>query len=149
METKGKIWTLLSNSLMKNIFLSQWTPKTHRSGTHVKAKLAINIKKKKNESPFIRDVFPGSRMPDPDFHQTRIPDAKWARKERADKFYVYINLYKFDWSTKEKNVGQFSGILKKAIPDPEVNRHQNPDPQHCFYPWRNKKNNTIPRDLSA
>ncbi len=33
----------------------------------------------------IRDVYPGSRIPDPDFYPSRIPDPKTATKERGEK----------------------------------------------------------------
>jgi hypothetical protein len=50
----------------------------------------------------IRDVYPGSRIPDPDFYPSRIPDPKTATKERGEKkfdviqvpFYVATNFTK-------------------------------------------------------
>jgi hypothetical protein len=38
----------------------------------------------------IRDVYPGSRIPDPDFAhpESRIPDSKTAIKERGEKKFV-------------------------------------------------------------
>ncbi len=55
----------------------------------------------------IRDVYPGSQIPDPDFYpsripdlESRIPDPKTGRKERGEKkfvvkhFYVATNFYK-------------------------------------------------------
>jgi hypothetical protein len=48
----------------------------------------------------IRDVYPGSRFPDPEFYPSRIPDPKSATIERGEKksdvilFYVATNLTK-------------------------------------------------------
>jgi hypothetical protein len=48
----------------------------------------------------IRDVYPGSRIPNPDFYPSRIPDPKTAIKERGGKklfvipFFVAINFTK-------------------------------------------------------
>jgi hypothetical protein len=48
----------------------------------------------------IRDVYPGSRIPDPDFYPSRIPDPgsripdpKTATKERGEKKLVVIPFY--------------------------------------------------------
>jgi hypothetical protein len=48
----------------------------------------------------IRDVYPGSRIPDPDFYPSRIPDpgswipdSKTATKERGEKKLVVIPFY--------------------------------------------------------
>jgi hypothetical protein len=48
----------------------------------------------------IRDVYPGSRIPDPDFYPSRIPDLgsripdpKTATKERGEKKFVVISFY--------------------------------------------------------
>jgi hypothetical protein len=41
----------------------------------------------------IRDVYPGPRIPDPDFYPSRIPDPKTATKERGEKEFVVITFY--------------------------------------------------------
>jgi hypothetical protein len=41
----------------------------------------------------IRDVYPGSRIPDPDFYASRIPDPITATKERGEKKLVVITFY--------------------------------------------------------
>jgi hypothetical protein len=41
----------------------------------------------------IRDVYPGSRIPDPDFYPSRIPDPKTATKERGEKKFDVIPFY--------------------------------------------------------
>jgi len=41
----------------------------------------------------IRDVYPRSRVPDPDFYPSRIPDPKTATKERGEKKFVVITFY--------------------------------------------------------
>jgi hypothetical protein len=38
----------------------------------------------------IRDVYPGSRIPDPDFYPSRIPDPKTGTNERGKKKLVVI-----------------------------------------------------------
>jgi hypothetical protein len=47
----------------------------------------------------IRDVYPGSRIPDPDFYPSRIPDLgsripdpKTGRKERGEKKFFVKNI---------------------------------------------------------
>jgi hypothetical protein len=41
----------------------------------------------------IRDVYPESRIPDPDFYPSRIPDPKTATKERGEKKFDVIPFY--------------------------------------------------------
>jgi hypothetical protein len=117
----------------------------------------------------IRDVYPGSRIPDPDFYPSRIPDLgsriqkqqqKRGVKKKlvvmlcSHKFHKIANYFSFG-VLKKKNLCQFSknytlftqknchlglknmglgsgiqnprsGIRKKPIPDPGVNKA--PDP---------------------
>ncbi len=62
----------------------------------------------------IRDVYPGSRIPDPDFYPSRIQDPKTATKERGEKKFDVIP---FLFSHKfHKIVHYFSfEVLKKKI----------------------------------
>jgi hypothetical protein len=41
----------------------------------------------------IRDVYPGSRIPDPDFYPSRIPDPNTATKESGEKKFDVIPFY--------------------------------------------------------
>jgi hypothetical protein len=41
----------------------------------------------------IRDVYPGSWIPDPDGYPSRIPDPKTATKERGEKKFDVIPFY--------------------------------------------------------
>jgi hypothetical protein len=49
-----------------------------------------------------RDVYAGSRIPDPDFYLSRIPDPKTARKERGEKKFVVLTFYAATNFTKLK-----------------------------------------------
>jgi hypothetical protein len=40
----------------------------------------------------IRDVYLGSRIPDPEFYPSRIPDPKTATKERGEKKPIFKEL---------------------------------------------------------
>jgi hypothetical protein len=40
-----------------------------------------------------RDVYPGSRISDPDFYPCRIPDQKTATKERVEKNFFVIPFF--------------------------------------------------------
>jgi hypothetical protein len=103
----------------------------------------------------IRDVYPGSRIPDP----------KTATKERGENeiccpsYFVATNISKIEnyfnfEMVKKKNMGQFtknyrtfypvichealknmglgSGVLFWIL-DPGVKKVTDPDPQHCFF----------------
>ncbi len=97
-----------------------------------------------------------SRIPDPDFYPSRIPDPKTPTKERGENkfdvtpFYVATNL-----SAEEKIWANFQRIIELfaqkivtklskvwvwdpgpgknlfRIPDPGVKKAPDPDPQHC------------------
>jgi hypothetical protein len=41
----------------------------------------------------IRDVYPRSRIPDPDFYPSRIPNPKTATKEKGEKKFVVIPFF--------------------------------------------------------
>jgi hypothetical protein len=49
-----------------------------------------------------RDVYFGSRIPDPDFYPSRIPDPKTASKERGEKKFVVLTFYVATIFTKFK-----------------------------------------------
>jgi hypothetical protein len=67
-----------------------------------------------------------SRIPDPDFYPSRIPDPKTVTKERGETkfdvipFYVATNFTKLYiiliWSAEEKNLGQFSKNYRTFYP---------------------------------
>ncbi len=102
-----------------------------------------------------------SRIPDPDFYPSRIPDPKTATIERGEKkifvitFYVATNFsFSFEWP-KKKNWANFQRIIELFtqkivtklskiwiwdpgsgknlfwIPDPGVKKAPDPDPRHC------------------
>jgi hypothetical protein len=48
----------------------------------------------------IRDFYPGSRILDPEFYPSRIPDPKTATKERGEKKFVVITFYEATNLTK-------------------------------------------------
>jgi hypothetical protein len=91
----------------------------------------------------IRDVYPGTRIPDPDFYPSRIPypgsripDPKTAKKERGEKIIFRHN---FIFSHKfHKNANYFSfEVLKKKVWANfqriiELFTQKIPDPQHCL-----------------
>jgi hypothetical protein len=41
----------------------------------------------------ILDVYPGSRIPDPDFYPSQVPNPKTATKDRDEKIFVVIPFY--------------------------------------------------------
>jgi hypothetical protein len=50
---------------------------------------------KEVRKPVLRiwDIYPGSRILDPDFYPSRIPDPKTAIKERGEKFFFVIPFF--------------------------------------------------------
>jgi hypothetical protein len=46
----------------------------------------------------IRDVYPGSRIPNPDFYPSQIPDPKTATKERGENYFNFEVLKKKIWA---------------------------------------------------
>ncbi len=72
-----------------------------------------------------------SRIPDPDFYPSRIPDPKTATKEQGEKISCHI----FFCSHKFNKIGNYFifEMLKKTIWAQGSKRHRipDPDPQHC------------------
>jgi hypothetical protein len=97
----------------------------------------------------IRDVYPGSRIPDPDFYPSRIPDPG-SRIHKIVNYFSFEVLKKKIWANFQRIIELFtkkivkdprSGIRKKPIPDPgsriqgsksTQSRIPDPDPQHCL-----------------
>ncbi len=52
----------------------------------------------------IRDVYPGSQIPDPDYYPSRIPDPKTAMKDIGEKKFVVIPFF---WSHKFHKIELF------------------------------------------
>jgi hypothetical protein len=69
----------------------------------------------------IQDVYPGSRISDPDFYPSRIPDPKTAIKKRGEKKLVVIPFFCrhtiiLFWNAEAKNLGQFSKNYRTFYP---------------------------------